>query len=67
MPFNITITAEAERQLRHLPAREQRILEAAIFSHLEYQPTTLSKAVKRLRPNSLAEFELRAGGLRALV
>jgi hypothetical protein len=49
-----------------LPAREQRILEAAILSRLEHQPTTPTKAIKRLRPNPLAEFELRAGGLRAL-
>lgn len=66
MPFKITITAEADRQFRSLPAREQRILEAAILARLEQQPTTLTKAVKRLRPNPLAEFELRAGDLRAL-
>src|SRR5947207_16010982 len=66
MPFNITITEDAERQLRALPARDQRNLEAAILSRLEHQPTTQTKAVKRLRPNPLAEFELRAGDLRAL-
>ena len=66
MPFKITITDEAERQLRCLPARHQRILEAAILSRLEHQPTTPTKAIKRLRPNPLAEFELRAGALRAL-
>jgi hypothetical protein len=41
-------------------------LEAAIQSRLEHQPTTLSKAVKQLRPNPLAEYELRAGDLRVL-
>ena len=66
MPFKITITEDADRQFRSLPAREQRILEAAILSRLEHQPTTPTKAVKRLRPNPLAEFELRAGDLRAL-
>jgi len=66
MPFKITITADADRQFRSLPAREQRILEAAIQSRLEHQPTTPTKAIKRLRPNSFAEFELRAGDLRAL-
>jgi mRNA-degrading endonuclease RelE of RelBE toxin-antitoxin system len=63
---NITITEDAESQLRALPARDQRILEAAIVSHLRYQPTMVSKAVKHLRPNPLAEFELRVGSLRAL-
>src|ERR1700693_1699383 len=66
MPFKITITDDADRQFRSLPARDQRILEAAILSRLEHQPTTPTKAVKRLRPNPLAEFELRAGNLRAL-
>ena len=66
MAFQITITDDADRQLRSLPAREQRILEAAILSRLEHQPTTPTKALKRLRPNALAEFELRAGDLRAL-
>src|SRR3984893_15590027 len=66
MPFRITITEEAHRQLRAFPVYEQRILEAAIQARLEHQPTMLSKALKRLRPNPLAEYELRAGDLRAL-
>src|SRR5262249_33215978 len=66
MPFKISITEDAERQFRSLPAREQRNLEAAIQSRLEHQPTTSTKAVKRLRPNPLAEFELRAGDLHLL-
>ena len=66
MPFKITITEEASRQFRSLPARDQRILEAAILSRLEHQPTTPTKAIKKLRPNLFAEFELRAGDLRVL-
>ena len=66
MPFKITITADADRQFRSLPVRDQRILEAAILSRLEHQPATPTKAIKRLRPNPLAEFELRAGDLRVL-
>ena len=66
MPFNLTITEDADRQFRSLPVRDQRILEAAILSRLEHQPATPTKAIKRLRPNPLAEFELRAGDLRAL-
>src|SRR5437879_109740 len=66
MGFNISITEEANRQFRALPTRDQRILEAAILSRLQHQPTTPTKAIKRLRPNPLAEFELRAGDLRAL-
>ncbi len=66
MPFKISITEDADRQLRSLPVREQRILEAAIQSRLEHEPTKLSNAIKRLRPNLFADFELRAGDLRAL-
>lgn len=65
MSFRITITEDADRQYRSLPAREQRILEAAIQFRLEDEPTKPTKAIKRLRPNPLAEFELRAGDLRA--
>lgn len=66
MAFEITITADADRQFRSLTAREQRTLEAAILSRLQQQPTTPTRATKRLRPNPLAEFELRVGTLRAL-
>jgi mRNA interferase RelE/StbE len=66
MPFNITITEEADRQFRSLPARDQRILEAAIKARLQHQPTMHSKSIKRLRPNPFAEFELRVGDLRVL-
>src|SRR5438876_5124470 len=66
MPFRINITEEADRQFRSLPARDQRTLEAAILSRLQHQPTTPTKAIKPLRPNPFAEFELRAGNLRVL-
>src|ERR1700681_4088253 len=66
MPFTITITEDADRQFRALAVRDQRILEAAILSRLQHQPTTPTKAIKRLRPNPLVAFELRAGDLRAL-
>jgi mRNA-degrading endonuclease RelE of RelBE toxin-antitoxin system len=66
MPFRITITDDAEQHFLALPARDQRILQAAITSRLLHQPTTLTRAIKRLRPNSVAEYELRAGDLRVL-
>jgi hypothetical protein len=46
--------------------REQRLLETGIMTRLVHQPTTPTKAVKRLRPNQFAEFELRVGNLRVL-
>jgi mRNA-degrading endonuclease RelE of RelBE toxin-antitoxin system len=62
----IPITEEAERQLRALSAREQRLVESGIVNRLQDQPARPSKAVKRLRPNPFAAFELRLGNLRAL-
>ena len=66
MAFHISITADAESQWRALSARQQRLLEVAIQTRLVHQPTTPTKAVKRLRPNPFAEFELRVGDLRVL-
>jgi mRNA-degrading endonuclease RelE of RelBE toxin-antitoxin system len=66
MPFRITITEDAERQFLSLPARDRKNLEAAIRSRLDHQPTTPTKAIKKLRANPFADFELRVGDLRVL-
>jgi hypothetical protein len=66
MAFHITITDEADAQLRALLAREQRVVEAAVTARLRDQPTVPTKAIRRLRPNPLAEFELRVQDLRVL-
>ena len=66
MAFRITITDVAERQLRALPAREQRLVEAAVRARLTLRPTAPTNAIERLRPNPLVAFELRTGDLRVL-
>ena len=66
MAFDITITDEADTQLRTLPVRDQRIIEAAVEARLRDQPGSPTKAIRRLRPNLLAEFELRVRDLRVL-
>jgi mRNA-degrading endonuclease RelE of RelBE toxin-antitoxin system len=66
MPFRITITEDAEQHFLALSTRDQRVLQAAIAARLLHQPTTLTRAIKRLRPNPIAEYELRAGNLRVL-
>jgi len=66
MPYEITITDEADSHLHALPVREQRVLEAAISARLRDNPTKPTKAIKRLRPNPLVEYELRVGDLRVL-
>lgn len=60
------MTADAESQLRAFSVREQRILEAAILARLLHQPMTPTRAIKKLRPNPFAQFELRVGDLRVL-
>lgn len=60
------MTQEAELQLRGLRAWEQRIVEAAVLARLGNEPTTPTKAIKRLRPNPLAEYELRVRDWRVL-
>ena len=66
MPFDIEITEDAQRQLRTLTAREQRIVENAVATKLVNEPTKISRAIKQLRPNPFVQYELRAGALRVL-
>ena len=64
--FRITITEDADDHLRSLPARDQRQIETAIQSRLIHEPTMPTRAVKPLRSNPLAQYELRVGDLRVL-
>ena len=66
MPYQIIITTDAEAELRALPVRAQRMIEAAVPARLVKLPTMPPRAVKRLRPNPLAELELRVRDLRVL-
>jgi mRNA-degrading endonuclease RelE of RelBE toxin-antitoxin system len=66
MAFKITLTREFQAQLSTLRARDRRTVEGAILSHLQNQPARATKAIKPLRPNAFAEYELRAGALRVL-
>ncbi len=66
MAFRVTATREAEAQLGALSVRERRTVDAAILARLADRPTTPTRAIKRLRPNPAAEFELRAGDFRVL-
>ncbi len=66
LPYRITITREAKVQLQGLPVREQRTIGDGIAARLQDQPACSSRAVKPLRPNPLAGYELRLGDLRVL-
>ena len=66
MPFRITMTEDAEAHLRALTARQQALLKAAVPARLQDRPTTPTRAIKKLRPNPLVEYEPRVGDLRVL-
>ena len=66
MAFHITITEDRERSLCFFSARNQHIIENAIVDSLKNEPTKPTRAIKRLRSNPFAEFELRVEGFRVL-
>ena len=66
MAYQLTISHDADMQLRSLPVHDQRIVENGILARLQHQPIAVTKAVKRLRLNPFAEFELRLGDFRVL-
>jgi hypothetical protein len=57
MAFRISITTDADRQFRALPARDRRILSTAIASRLRYAPTKIE-----LLPN-LVDGRRKKGGV----
>jgi mRNA-degrading endonuclease RelE of RelBE toxin-antitoxin system len=66
MPYRVTITREAKTQLLGFAVSDQRIISDGIAARLQDQPTIVSKAVKPLRPNPFAGYELRLGDFRVL-
>jgi mRNA-degrading endonuclease RelE of RelBE toxin-antitoxin system len=66
MPYRVTITRASKAQLEGFSARERRIIGDGIAARLQDQPTALSRAIKPLRPNPFAGYELRLGDFRVL-
>jgi mRNA-degrading endonuclease RelE of RelBE toxin-antitoxin system len=50
--------------LRYLTARQQAIVLDTVDEQLTHQPTVETRHRKPMRPNPLAPWELRIGGLR---
>jgi mRNA-degrading endonuclease RelE of RelBE toxin-antitoxin system len=57
--FRIEFTPEAVDDLKTLRKFDQTRVVAAIEVHLPHEPTQETRNRKRLRPNNLAEWELR--------
>jgi mRNA-degrading endonuclease RelE of RelBE toxin-antitoxin system len=62
--FEVRFTQEAIDDLRSFRSYDQQQVITAIESQLEHQPTNVTRNRKRLRPNQLAEWELRVGDFR---
>ena len=62
--FEIEFTLEAVEDLRSFRKSDQQQIIDAIGSQLAHQATRQTRNRKRLRPNQLAEWELRAGDFR---
>src|SRR5437588_6063264 len=59
MPFQINLTTDAEGDLAHLRAHEQRIILDGIETYLRLEADQESKRRKKLQPNPVAPWELR--------
>jgi len=64
--FEIEFTPEARDDLRALKKNEQAEIISAVQIQLRHEPTVETRKRKRLRPNVVAEWELRVGKFRVL-
>jgi mRNA-degrading endonuclease RelE of RelBE toxin-antitoxin system len=64
--YGIEFTPEALEDLRALRKFEQKEVLDRIESQLRHEPTVEARNRKKLRPNAVAEWELRIGRFRVL-
>jgi len=62
--FQIDFTPAAIEDLRSFRKHDQQQIISGIETQLRHQPTEQSRNRKRLRPNQLAEWEVRIGNFR---
>ena len=62
--FEIKFTPDAIEDLRWFAKADRKQILAALESRLSHEPTVETRNRKRLRPNRLAEWELRWGVFR---
>jgi mRNA-degrading endonuclease RelE of RelBE toxin-antitoxin system len=61
MPFQIRFTPRAGDELRSFRKNEQKQVIEAVKTQLLHEPASVTRNRKKLRPNELAEWELRVG------
>ena len=64
MPYAIEFAKSVEAHLKALSARDRATALAAIEHQLTHEPLKETKNRKPFRPNPIAPWELRVGGLR---
>ena len=62
--FEIEFTSDAVDDLKSFRKSEQQTIFDQINGQLSYQPVTDTRNRKKLRPNDVAEYELRIGNFR---
>jgi hypothetical protein len=60
-PYTISLAEGAEGDLSSMTAYVRRIILDGLATHLTYQPTRRSRRIKEMRPNPVANWELRPG------
>ncbi|MEQ9360052.1 type II toxin-antitoxin system RelE family toxin [Coleofasciculus chthonoplastes] len=64
--YDVEYTPPAIQDLKYFPKHEQKEILENIDIQLSYEPTVETRNRKPMRPNSLAEWELRIGKFRVL-
>ncbi len=64
--YQIEYTLEAVADLKSLKKSEQGAILDAIDVQLRYEPTVETRNRKQMRPNAIAQWELRIGQFRVL-
>lgn len=59
MEYRVSLTESAKEDITHFEARDQRIIVAAIVTHLKVDAEVATRKRKQLRPNPVAPWELR--------
>ena len=62
--YEIKYTSEAVKDLRSLRKVDQEEVLDGVDTHLRYEPAAETRNRKKLRPNDVAEWELRLGKFR---
>ena len=62
--YEVELTPEAKGDLRTLRKRDQRLVVNGMENQLKHEPDRETRNRKRLRPNQLAEWEVRVDRFR---